>query len=138
VSTGAHPAPCTAGAVSAGAILVVDDDPDLRQTLVEVLREEGYCAVAAEHGLEALERIEHERVALILLDMRMPVLNGWEFAEALRGGGVTAPIVVMTAAQDAARWASEVQAVDYLAKPFELPALLATVERWLGPPAGPT
>jgi DNA-binding response OmpR family regulator len=57
------------------------------------------------------------------------VLDGWGFARAVRDRGVRLPIVVMTAAQDARRWAEEIGAQGYLAKPFEMPDLLAVVER---------
>jgi len=62
--------------------------------------------------------------------MRMPVLDGWGFARELAARGVKVPIVVMTAAQDARRWAEEIGAEGYVAKPFDLTDLLAAVERW--------
>lgn len=68
--------------------------------------------------------------ALVLLDMRMPRLDGWGFARALRERGRTPPIVVMTAARDARRWADEIGARGYLAKPFELGELLEAVRRF--------
>jgi len=60
----------------------------------------------------------------------MPVMDGWAVARALRGQGITVPIIVMTAAESARRWADEVGAEGYLAKPFGLDDLLATVERF--------
>jgi DNA-binding response OmpR family regulator len=62
--------------------------------------------------------------------MRMPVLDGWGFARELGARGMKVPIVVMTAAQDARRWADEIGADGYVAKPFDLTDLLAAVERW--------
>lgn len=61
--------------------------------------------------------------------MRMPVLDGWGFARALGERGVTLPIIVMTAAQEAHEWAQEIGAARVLAKPFDLNELLLTVER---------
>jgi two-component system, OmpR family, response regulator MprA len=113
---------------------VVEDDDALRAATVEALRDEGYRVTAAANGLLALDAIERESPSLVLLDMRMPELNGWDFARALRDSGIETPIVVMTAAQDAQRWARDIAAADYLAKPFELPDLLAAVERWSGRP----
>lgn len=110
-------------------ILVVEDEPDIRRLVSEILESSGSSVLAAENGSEALEILEREQVSLILLDMRMPVLDGWGFARAARLMGIDAPIVVMTAAENARRWASEVGAHDYVAKPFEVTALLAAVER---------
>jgi CheY-like chemotaxis protein len=71
---------------------------------------------------------------LVLLDMRMPVLDGWGFARKFRESGKRAPIIVMTAAENARRWAEEIGADGYLAKPFELDALISTVQRYARTP----
>jgi len=118
--------------VSPGPILVVDDDPSILDMVAQVLDFEGYPVQTAADGAAALDAVAAARPSLVLLDMRMPVLDGWGFAQALRARGVQLPIVVMTAAQDARRWAKEIGAAGYLAKPFELLELLAVVER-LGP-----
>ncbi|MGH2543047.1 MAG: response regulator, partial [Ardenticatenaceae bacterium] len=76
-----------------------------------------------------LERLRASRPALVLLDMRMPVLDGWSFTSILAEQGVDLPIVVMTAAQDARRWAHEIGAAGFLAKPFDLTELLDVVAR---------
>ena len=110
-------------------ILVVDDDPSILATVSEILEFEGYLVVTAANGVEALEVIEQHEPSLILLDMRMPVLDGWGFARRLVERGLQLPIVVMTAAQDARRWAEEIGAAGYVPKPFELPELLDAVER---------
>jgi two-component system chemotaxis response regulator CheY len=115
--------------VSTGPILVVDDDPSIREVVAQILDFEGYPVQTATDGAQALDAVADARPSLVLLDMRMPVLDGWGFAHALRARGVHLPIVVMTAAQDARRWAEEIGAAGYLAKPFELPDLLAVVER---------
>jgi CheY-like chemotaxis protein len=111
-------------------VLVVDDDPGIRATVSEILDLEGCEVVAACNGLEALEQIQTSPPCVILLDMRMPVLDGWGVARELRARGVGVPIVVMTAAQDAALWAREIQADAVLAKPFDLNELLAVVARF--------
>src|SRR5919108_678512 len=116
-------------------VLVVDDDPSIRDTVTEILEFEGYPVATASNGQDALGRVAHERPSLVLLDMRMPVMDGWGFARALRERGVRLPIVVMTAAQDARRWADEIGAAGYLPKPFDLEHLLAVVARLRTRPA---
>lgn len=118
-----------------GAILVVDDDTSILETVTAILELEDYTVTTAINGVEALRAVEEERPALVLLDMRMPVMDGWGFVRELEQRGIRLPIVVMTAAQDARRWATEIGAAGFLAKPFELPDLLSTVERLLADPA---
>ncbi|HEY3060480.1 MAG TPA: response regulator [Chloroflexota bacterium] len=113
-------------------ILVVDDDPTILATVSETLDLEGYPVVTATNGAEALEQLELQRPSLVLLDMRMPVLDGWGFIRAVRERGLSPVVVVMTAAADARRWASEIGAQGVLAKPFDLDELIAAVQR-LGP-----
>ena len=114
---------------SGAPVLVVDDDPLIRTSISEILDLEGYPVATAANGAEALESVERNRPSLVLLDMRMPVLDGWGFAGALDERGIELPILVMTAAQSAETWAREVGADGYLAKPFELVDLLDAVER---------
>jgi CheY-like chemotaxis protein len=118
--------------VSDAPILVVDDDASIRATIQEILEFEGYPVQTATNGAEALRAVEHRRPSLVLLDMRMPVLDGWGFIAGLRQRGMALPVLVMTAAQDSRRWAEDVGAAGYLAKPFELSDLLAAVERLRG------
>jgi len=109
-------------------ILVVDDDPAILDFVSLALADEGYEVRAAADGRSALELIDQWAPDLILLDMRMPIMDGWEFAKAYAARpGPHAPIVVLTAAQDAAGLAREIQAVDYVAKPFSLDDLLRVV-----------
>jgi len=106
---------------------VVDDDPSIVAVITDILSAEGHEVVSAENGQDALAKVNGE--SLVLLDMRMPVLDGWEFARRFRASGKRSPIVVMTAAENASRWADEIGADGYLAKPFEMDALIAAVER---------
>jgi len=115
----------------AQTILVVDDDPDVLEVVVMMLEIEGYTAKAARDGAEALEMIERERPGLVLLDMRMPGMDGWTFARELATRGIDVPVVVMTAARDAQRWASEIDANAHLGKPFQIDNLVETVDRVL-------
>lgn len=114
------------------SILVVDDDASIRSTVSEILDLEGYPVETAADGAEALRAVERSCPALVLLDMRMPVLDGWGFARELKDRGIRLPILVMTAAQNARRWAQEIGAEGYVAKPFELLDLLEAVERLTG------
>jgi CheY-like chemotaxis protein len=106
----------------------VDDDQSIVAVVSEILLGEGHEVVSAENGAVALTRVNGE--ALVLLDMRMPVLDGWGFAREFRAAGKRSPIVVMTAAENARRWAEEIGADGYLPKPFEIDALIAAVEQY--------
>ncbi len=131
-----HRAPTERDELAQDTILVVDDDPAILATVEEILTSEGYTVATATNGAQALQAIEQTRPALVLLDMRMPVLDGWGFAQGLRTRGVAVPVLVMTAAQDARRWAAEIAADGFLPKPFRLLDLLDAVERFVPPPVG--
>jgi CheY-like chemotaxis protein len=120
--------------VPGASILVVEDDQEIRDFLALVLEGEGYAVRTAPNGAVALELIGEAPPQLILLDMRMPVMDGWAFARAYRGRpGPHAPILVMTAARDAAERAQEIEADGYVAKPFDLDHLLSLVRRFTAP-----
>jgi CheY-like chemotaxis protein len=109
-------------------VLVVDDDPDILEAICDVLEVEGYRVARARNGQEALDRVGEERPRAILLDLMMPVMDGIAFAEALRerAGGERIPIVVISADGNPQR-AVAVGARGFLAKPFDIDALLAQV-----------
>jgi CheY-like chemotaxis protein len=122
-------------AVATGPVLVVDDDPTILATVAETLDLEGYPVMTATNGAEALDLVARSRPSLVLLDMRMPVLDGWGFVRALRARGIDLTVVVMTATADARKWASEIGAQGVLPKPFDLDVLLSEVRRLRpGPP----
>jgi CheY-like chemotaxis protein len=110
-------------------ILVVDDDDVILAAVSGILGQEGFRVETATNGSEALDCVERNSPDVVLLDMRMPVLDGWAFARVLREREIHLTIVVMTAAQDARVWAEEIGADAYLAKPFDLDDLIAVVER---------
>jgi len=118
-------------------VLVVDDDTDILEAICEVLEVEGYRVARARHGREALEAIDAEVPALILLDLMMPVMDGPSFARALRARSFAAdvPIVVISADGNPGR-AVSVGARAYLAKPIDIEALLAQVTSLAGRAGG--
>jgi two-component system, chemotaxis family, chemotaxis protein CheY len=118
--------------MAARPILIVDDDPVILATVADALDLEGLPFVTATNGAEALLEVERSEPSLVLLDMRMPVLDGWGFMTAVRARGLDLPVVVMTAAADARRWGREIGAHGVLAKPFELDELLGEVQRLRG------
>src|SRR5262245_34864037 len=112
-------------------VLVVDDDDSIREMIKLALSSEGYEVVTAPDGAAALALLPRMRPELVLLDMKMPLMDGWEFARRYHQlPDPKPPIVVLTAAQDAARRATEVGAADYLAKPFAIDQLLDLVHRY--------
>jgi two-component system response regulator MprA len=110
-------------------ILVVDDDPSLRQALKRALRLEGYDVELAADGTEALDAIAADTPDLVVLDVAMPGLDGLEVSQRLRAGGNRVPILMLTA-RDAVgdRVAGlDAGADDYVVKPFALEELFARV-----------
>lgn len=117
-------------AKQARPVLVVEDDSDLLGMVRLVLEGAGYRVVTAAEGAEALQMVAEEMPALILLDMKMPGMDAWEFSRHFRARyDRQAPIVVLTAAENARRRAEEIGAESYLGKPFEIAELVAMVER---------
>jgi CheY-like chemotaxis protein len=111
-------------------ILVIEDDADIRESLQQVLELEGYSVRTASNGREGLEALHADgRPALILLDLMMPVMNGWEFLEAQRGAGElsSVPVVIVSAAHDLTRATS---AVATIKKPVDLDVLLEVIARY--------
>ena len=112
-------------------VLVVDDDEAIGEFVDWVLTDEGHEVTKAGNGAVALQLLERIAPDVILLDMRMPVMDGWQFADAYRKGNYPkAPIVVVTAARDATERANEIGADGYLGKPFDIDDLLETVNRF--------
>ena len=116
-----------------GEVLIIEDDTDLRQALSQVLADEGYRVGGAEHGLHALEQLRHgPRPCLILLDLTMPVMNGWQFREEQRQDPDLAsiPVVVISAGANLSEQVVPLGIQDYIRKPIQLGQLLATVQRY--------
>jgi CheY-like chemotaxis protein len=112
-------------------VLVVEDDPDLVEIVRLMLDTLGYDVRCTRNGREAIAAVAQKKPAVVLLDMLMPVMDGWECARELRARyGHTVPIVVMTAAEHAGVRADQVGAVDVLSKPFDIDHLLSVIARY--------
>lgn len=113
-------------------VLIVDDDDDLRMLLASLVSLLDIDTETAENGVTALEAVARRRPDVILLDMKMPVMDGWQFVEALsQRQPDPPPVVVITAAPDPAERAAEVGAQAWLGKPFDTDEVLAKVRRFL-------
>src|ERR1700730_16627692 len=122
-----------APAPGAGRLLVVDDDPDVRDSLERALRVAGYAVTTAVHGADALDQLARAPVDLIVLDVLMPIVDGFDACRRLRERGNATPVLVLTA-RDAVedRVAGlEAGADDSLVKPFALRELLARIRALL-------
>ena len=116
-------------------VLVVDDDPDMVEVMETVLNDAGYETRAACNGRQALDVVAARMPALILLDMLMPLMNGWQFAREFHARyGAGAPIVVATAAEHVHSRGDAIDAADVLPKPFEVSDLLRVVARYMPAP----
>jgi CheY-like chemotaxis protein len=116
-------------------VLVVEDDDAAREGLADVLRREGYAVATAADGREALDCLHSgPRPDLNLLDMLMPVLDGWQFLRLLRQEGwrPTVPVVVTSGSILTREWAEDYGCQGFLHKPIEPEALLAEVRPWVG------
>jgi CheY-like chemotaxis protein len=110
------------------AILIVDDDADLRALLALHLNARGYTTLEASNGREALDIILAHDLALVLLDLRMPEVNGLDVLAQMQAGPAhDVPTVVLTGDRDAARDAIAAGARGFLLKPIEAKPLLAQV-----------
>jgi len=113
-------------------VLVVDDDDELAEVIREALRDSGYSVATVRHGAAALELVRHISPDLILLDLTMPIMDGWSFvAQYRRNGKSDARIVLLTGNSHAPEIAETLSADGYVTKPFDLADLMAVVRREL-------
>ena len=112
------------------SVLVVDDERDIREAVAEVLKDEGYEVFDANDGAEALRQLRAHHPAVVLLDLMMPGMNGWEFCAARNREpelcGI--PVIVISALGRV----SGIDAQAFLQKPFEVDALVSAVRRYAG------
>jgi CheY-like chemotaxis protein len=116
-----------------GGILVVDDDADIRDSLREVLEDEGYDVACVANGREALDYLRSASPApcVILLDLMMPVMDGWQFRREQKADSAIAdiPLIVITATGNRPVL---IDAAELVLKPLELMRLFEAVERYCG------
>jgi CheY-like chemotaxis protein len=119
---------------AAHRIFIVEDEEMIRDSIIEFLDEQGYDAIGAVDGQDALDKLHRAepRPCLILLDLMMPVMDGRSFREHQLQNPALAqiPVVVFSAYQDVARTASDMNAAGHLAKPLKLPDLLRTIQQY--------
>jgi DNA-binding response OmpR family regulator len=118
------------GQRSCGSVLVVDDEMDIRESIRDILEIEGYHVCCAANGQEALDVLSEVRPGLILLDLMMPVMSGYELLQQLRESDdlSSIPVTVVSANGDRAA----VRGADVLKKPVDLDVLLHVVDAQCG------
>jgi CheY-like chemotaxis protein len=119
-------------------VLIVEDDLDARDFLRTYLGHAGYDTSSAANGREGLQQLRAHRPLLVLLDLSMPVMNGWEFRAAQQALAerdlADVPVVVMSALSDCAKHAADLEAFAVLPKPIDFDRLLAIVGSVAGTP----
>ncbi len=126
-----------AGGLSWGAVagakdinvLVVDDQEVIRDTLQVALDDEGFTVECASNGREALELMERWKPDVILLDLMMPIMDGWQFCAEQKRTGDETPIVLLSADGGLPEHAEELCAAAFIAKPFDIDRVFSTIER---------
>jgi CheY-like chemotaxis protein len=123
----------TASLRAAGPVLVVEDHDDTREMVAALLAAEGFTVVTAENGRRGLERLMDARPCLVLLDLMMPVMTGWEFRRAqvsLPDSDLAAvPVLLLTAVPDPTAEAHRLDAAGVITKPLDFDELVETVRR---------
>jgi len=118
-------------------ILLADDEEDIKTIVKIFLEGKGYEVVTAFDGLDAIEIAKAEMPDLILLDVMMPVINGYEVCQKLKADQQTAniPVIMLSAAahSDSVKKGMEAGALDYIIKPFDPEKLEQGIEKILGP-----
>jgi DNA-binding response OmpR family regulator len=115
-------------------VLVVEDDDSIREMVGLSLQDAGYAVMDARDGHLAIELVKEQPADVVLVDLRMPLMDGFEFMRRYAEAGGRAPIIVLSAARDVDFTRQEVQAAAIIEKPFDLNDLLDTVER-VAPPS---
>lgn len=111
-------------------ILVVEDDADLNRFVSSSLRNAGYETISCFDGKEALDKMQEEKYDLLLTDIMMPKINGFELAETVRATDKTTPIIFMTAKDDkpSKMLGYNIGIDEYVTKPFDIDILLMTIK----------
>ncbi len=114
-------------------VLLVDDDPEICQFLAMLLELEGFAPVSATRAADALALAAEDAPAAVLLDVAMPDIDGLELCRRLRAGGVTAPILVVSArpGQELLQRAADAGADEFIRKPFDNADLVDRLRHWM-------
>src|SRR5437899_2340762 len=111
-------------------VLVIDDDDGVCEILREALTDEGYAVATVPHGAAALDLVRYHQPAVIILDLRMPIMDGWSFAEQYRRlAKPAASLILLSAVRDLEESAQRIGAAAYISKPFELTDVVSKIER---------
>lgn len=111
-------------------VLVIDDDDDICELLRAALSDEGFAVATVPHGAAALELVRHHQPAVILCDLRMPIMDGWSFIEQYRRvAKPPASIVLLSALREVEESAQRVGADAFIKKPFDLDQVVGVIER---------
>jgi CheY-like chemotaxis protein len=113
-------------------VLVVDDEPDIRSLVAMILEGAGHTVIEAGDGKRGFDLMVSESPDVVLLDLRMPVIDGWEFMRRVREQGIKGPKMIGVSAHaspDSIKEAREAGCDDYVSKPFAMDDLLDAVER---------
>jgi two-component system response regulator MprA len=116
-------------------VMVVEDEQDARDAIVELIEQEGVSAIGARHGQEAIDLLRAgRRPSLILLDLKMPVMDGWAFCEALGADDRIAsiPVAILTASAIYESLPQRRNGAGLFTKPVDFQRLLALVRRFCG------
>jgi CheY-like chemotaxis protein len=123
-----------------GPVLVVEDHADTRHMVEQYLQFQGFATVGAENGLAGLGALREHRPSLVLLDLSMPVMDGWRFRQEQQGMAeqtlAQVPVVILSALNDCEAHAQRLGAIDVIPKPIDLDRLSALVQRFIGTEAG--
>jgi DNA-binding response OmpR family regulator len=130
------PHPARRSSPRANRILLVDDDPSVRHSLTDVLLTEGYVVVPAENGQQAIHLANQLAVELVLLDLNMPVMSGWDTFERLTREHPLLPIIIITARPNQVFTSLSAGAAALLEKPMDVPMLLRAIKHVLAETAG--
>lgn len=115
-------------------ILLVDDERSIRESLCKVLRAEDYEVVCAEDGQEAIGKFAQEKIDLLLLDLGLPVKDGWEMLYWLADVNPLVPVVIITGRWQQRQLAEKAGADALMEKPLNVPCLLQTIRELVNEP----
>jgi DNA-binding response OmpR family regulator len=120
-----------------GPVLIVEDEPAIRELLCDAFEQDGIEVIAASEGEQAIRLARSRRPALVVLDMGLPLIDGAAVADAIRDAyGDAVPFVVVTASRRIEDAAARIGAARYFTKPFDVPELVRAVRAALEPPPG--